>query len=193
MSRSKPKNPEPTKSPVEELTLDQTSQNIEAILAFYEREEKKISGSQRILERVSEFIGRPLFLGIVVIFVMLWTFANFLTSKLGYAEFDPAPFFWLQGLVTLGTLLLSSIVLIKQNRSAKMDEIRAHLDLKVTLLTEQKAAKMIELLEELRRDLPNVKDREDNHASALTHAMNPNSVTATLEEIGQQEIRIHPA
>ncbi len=192
MSRSKPNKHEPIKTPDEELTPDQTSQNIEAILSFYEREEKKISGSQRILERVSEFIGRPIFLGIVVIFVVLWILANFLTSKLGYVEFDPAPFFWLQGLVTLGTLLMSSIVLIKQNRSAKMDEIRAHLDLKVTLLTEQKAAKMIDLLEELRRDLPNVKDREDNHASALTQAMNPNLVTATLEEIGQQETRIHP-
>ncbi len=44
------------------------------------------------------------------------------------------------------------------DRYAEMQSVRAeqraHLDLKVTLLTEQKAAKLIDLLEELRRDLP---------------------------------------
>ncbi len=42
---------------------DQISQNIEAVLEFYTREEQKISRSQRTLERVSGFIGRPVFLG----------------------------------------------------------------------------------------------------------------------------------
>jgi hypothetical protein len=36
---------------------DQISQNIEAVLEFYAREELKISHSQRFLERISEFIG----------------------------------------------------------------------------------------------------------------------------------------
>lgn len=45
-------------------------------------------------------------------------------------------------------------------------DILAHLDLKVTLLTGQKAAKLIDLLEELRRDLPNVRNRHDPEAAA---------------------------
>jgi uncharacterized membrane protein len=65
---------------------------------------------------------------------------------------------------------------------AKLEEQRAHLDLKVTLLTEQKAAKMIDLLEELRRDLPNVKNRHDPEAVALQQSMNPDLVLAALDE-----------
>ena len=102
-------------------------------------------------------------------------------------EFDPAPYFWLQGLIGLGALLTATAVLSKQNRLAKLEEKRAHLDLKVTLLTEQKAAKMIELLEELRRDMPNVKDRHDSDAAVLKHSMNPDLVLAALDERGTSE------
>ena len=97
-------------------------------------------------------------------------------------EFDPAPFFWLQGIVGLGALLTATVVLTKQNRLAKLEEQRAHLDLKVTLLTEQKAAKLIDLMEELRRDLPNVKNRHDPEAAALQQSMNPDLVLAALDE-----------
>ncbi len=176
-----------------ESKLDQISQNIEAILDFYVREEQKISGSQRVLERLSNFIGQPIFLGLILIFVLIWMFANLLAPEVGFVAFDPPPFAWLGGLVTLSALLTSTIVLIKQNRMTRMDEMRAHLDLKVTLLTEQKAAKMIDLLEELRRDLPNVKNRDDSHAAALKQPMNPDLVVAALEEVKLQEIRVKPA
>ena len=165
-----------------ESESDQISQNLEAILEFYTREEKKISRSQRILERISGFIGQPLFLGFILLFVALWMLANDAMRQYGVAEFDPAPFFWLQGIVGLGALLTATVVLIKQNRLARLEEQRAHLDLKVTLLTEQKAAKLIDLLEELRRDLPNVRDRHDPEAAALQQSMNPDLVLAALDE-----------
>jgi uncharacterized membrane protein len=163
---------------------DQISQNIATVMEFYTREEQKISPSQRVLEHVSGFVGQPIFLGIILIFVTVWMLANTGLRGLGMVEFDPAPFFWLQGIIGLGALLTATVVLTKQNRLAKLAEQRAHLDLKVTLLTEQKAAKMIELLEELRRDLPNVKDRHDSDAAALKHSMNPDLVLAALDERG---------
>ena len=162
---------------------DQISQNIEAILEFYTREEQKISRSQRILERFSSFVGQPVFPGIILLFVALWILSNFLLHHLGMTVFDPAPYFWLQGIVGLSALLTATAVLSKQNRVAKLEEQRAHLDLKVTLLTEQKAAKLIDLVEELRRDLPNVKDRHDPEAVALRQSMNPDLVLATLDEL----------
>ena len=171
---------------------DQTSQNIEAIREFYSREEQKISRSQRITERVSGFIGRPIFLGFILLFVTLWIIANVVMRRMGMAEFDPAPYFWLQGIVSLGALLTANAVLIKQNRLAKLEEQRAHLDLKVTLLTEQKAAKLVDLLEELRRDLPNVKDRHDPEAAALKQSMNPDLVLATLDERAKPGWRTTP-
>jgi len=184
--------PDPLDTPFES-ERDQISQNIEAVLEFYTREEQKISRWQRILERISLFIGQPGFLGFILLFVSLWMLANTVLRQFGVAEFDPAPFFWLQGIVGLGALLTTTVVLTKQNRLAKLEEQRAHLDMKVTLLTEQKAAKLIDLLEELRRDLPNVRNRHDPEAAALQQSMNPELVLAALDERSEPDVRLKPA
>jgi uncharacterized membrane protein len=175
-----------------ESEIDQISQNIEAVLDFYTREDQKISFSQRILERISCLIGQPVFLGIILLIVSLWMLANVTLLQLGMEEFDPAPYFWLQGIIGLAALFTTTVVLSKQNRLAKLAEQREHLDLKVTLLTEQKAAKLINLLEELRRDLPNVKDRNDPEAAALQKSMNPELVLAALDERGESGVQVKP-
>ncbi len=169
---------------------DQVSQNIEAILEFYSREEQKISRPQRILERISRFIAKPVYLALILLLVGLWIFANVALRQLGMAQFDPPPYFWLQGIVGLGALLTATVVLSKQHRFARLAEQREHLDLKVTLLTEQKVAKLIDLMEELRRDLPNVRDRHDPDAAALQQSMNPSQVLAALDERGELEERV---
>jgi uncharacterized membrane protein len=108
--------------------------------------------------------------------------ANHLLAGEGLPRFDRTPFPWLQGIISLGALLIAVVVLSKQNRLAQLSEQRAHLDLKVTLLIEQKTAKLIELVEELRRDLPNVKNRHDLRAATLLQPMNPELVIAALDE-----------
>ena len=183
--------PDPRDTPFES-DRDQISQNIEAVLEFYTREGQKISRSQRILERISGLIGQPIFLGVILLFVALWMLANAVLRQFGMAEFDPAPFSWLQGIVGLGALLTATVVLTKQNRLAKLAEQREHLDLKVTLLTEQKAAKLIDLLEELRRDLPNVSNRHDPEAAALQQSMSPDRVLAALDERSEPDERLKP-
>ncbi|QSI78652.1 DUF1003 domain-containing protein [Niveibacterium microcysteis] len=161
---------------------DQISQNIAAVLEFYTREEENISLSQRALERFGRFVGQPIFLAVILTFVLLWACLNSMLSALNVVQFDPAPYIYLQGIVGLTALLTATVVLTKQNRLEKLAAQRAHLDLKVTLLTEQKAAKLIDLIEELRRDLPNVRDRHDPDAAALQKSMNPERVLAALDE-----------
>jgi uncharacterized membrane protein len=169
--------------------FDPISQNIGSILEFYTREEEKISRSQRILEDIGSFVGRPLYAGSILLFVALWIFANVYAREFGWMEFDPGPFHWLQGIIGLGTLLTTIAVLIKQNRLAKLGELRAHLDLQVNLLTEQKSTKLIDLMEELRRDLPMVKDRHDPEAAALQQPTDPQQVLAAIHEMRETEKR----
>jgi len=171
----------------------QINQNIEAVVDFYTREDQKISRSQRIVERISLFAGRPVFLALILVFVAAWMVANTLLHQLGLHEFDPAPFVWLQGGLGLAALLTATVVLTKQNRLERLAERRAHLDLKVTLLTEQKTAKLIDLIEELRRDLPNVKKRHDPEAAVLQESMDPDAVLAALDEPIEREERLKTA
>jgi uncharacterized membrane protein len=105
-----------------------------------------------------------------------------LSELLGFQPLDPPPFFWLQGIVSVGALLTTTVVLITQNREAKLEEQRLELELQVNLLTEQKTTKLIHLLEELRRDLPMVKNRDDPEAAALQKPTDLEEVLAALED-----------
>ncbi len=87
-----------------------------------------------------------------------------------------------KSLVTLGALLLTIVILITQNRQARLAERRAQLDLQVNLLAEQKITKLISLVEELRRDLPSVQNRHDPEAEAMQTATDPHAVLEALEE-----------
>jgi uncharacterized membrane protein len=161
---------------------DQISLNIEAVQEFYARESGKLSHSQRLLERLTALVGQPLFFIVILAFVAVWVGLDLACRALHWPEFDPAPYFWLQGIVGLCAWLTATAVLSTQIRSAKLAEQRANLDLKVMLLTEQKSAKLIDLLEELRRDLPNVNNRQDTHAESLQQSMNPARVLEALDE-----------
>lgn len=163
-----------------DLVPDPMAQHTDSILAFYTREERKITISQRMLEAISEGVGSPLGLGAIMLFVAVWVTASSFLKLTDGPAFDPPPFYWLQGLVGLGALFAAVVVLIKQNRLAKMEERRAHLELHVNLLTEQKVTKIINLLEELRRDLP-IKDRHDAEAAAFQSPTNPESILASLD------------
>ena len=161
---------------------EQVAENIETILEYYRREEKKVSGSQRTLELVRRVLGRPAFLVVTLTFVALWIGAE----SAGWVDFDPPPYFWLQGLVSLSALLMAAVILITQNRQSKIEAMHAHLDLQVNMLTEQKVSKLIELIEELRRDLPMVRDRRDASAEALQEPANAHEMLKALHE-GHEE------
>ena len=164
-------------------TPDPITHNIESIAAFYKREHEKVSGPQRIVEGISNVVGRPVYLGFVLVFVTLWILANLVAHQLGVAVFDPPPFPWLEGIIGLWALLTATVVLVRQERLAKLDERREHLDLQVNLLTEQKTTKLILLIEELRRDMPMVKNRYDPELEAMQQPTDPHRVLAEMEEI----------
>ena len=84
-------------------------------------------------------------------------------------------------MVGLGALLMTSIILITQNRRSAEAEQRAQLDLQVNILAEQKVAKLIVLLEELRRDIPTVHDRVDAVAEAMERPMDARAVLTALQ------------
>jgi uncharacterized membrane protein len=81
-------------------------------------------------------------------------------------------------------MLTATVVLVGQGRQTKLAEQRAHLDLQINLLTEQKVTKLIHLIEELRQDLPMVKEREDPHVSVLKEPTDAARVVSALERAG---------
>lgn len=164
----------------------QVNNNIRSIAEFHDREAGKLSDSDRRLDRVGNVIGRPLYLAGLLSLVLLWIGGNLLARHLGARPFEQPPFSALQGVLTFAALLTTTVVLIAQNRLARTERQRSQLDLQVNLLTEQKVTKLIHLLEELRRDLPMVKNRHDPEATALQQRTDTAQVLVALENVGAE-------
>ncbi len=140
------------------------------------------------MEVLTAALGRPRTVYVTLSFVVGWVAFNMVTPKLfGWQRIDPPPFFWLQGTVALSALLMTTLVLITANRQTRNAEERSHLDLQVNLLAEHKVAKLIALVEELRRDLPMVRDRIDREADAMQEAVDPHAMLEALERASEDE------
>jgi uncharacterized membrane protein len=61
--------------------------------------------------------------------------------------------------------------------------------LEATLLTEQKTRKIIELIEELRRDSPEIVDRHDPEAEQMAAKADPHVVLSVIEEVTEAVTR----
>jgi uncharacterized membrane protein/uncharacterized protein YjbJ (UPF0337 family) len=158
------------------------NENVDALASLRRRAERSVTPHQRRIETLTSRIGRPRSVYWILTFVAVWAVGNALAPRLGAVPFDPPPFPWLQGLVGLGALLMTTLVLTTQNRQTAHAEQRAQLDLQVNLLSEQKVAKLIALVEELRRDMPIVRDRVDPIAEAMKEPVDPHAVLSALEQ-----------
>jgi len=173
------------KKMITELT-DILDQDIETIVALRLHSERKVSRHQRLIEKVIQNLGRPSFFYLIWLFVILWILVSTSATSLHIPWNDPAPFFWLQGIIGFSALFMTTGVLITQNRQSKLAEQRRHLDLQINLLTERKVSKLIELMEDLRRDLPSVKNRLDPEAEAMKEPVDPHTALTSLNETLQE-------
>lgn len=165
---------------------DHISQNIETVIALRKQEWETVSPSERRLERISRFIARPLYMLGILSLSSLWMLLNAGATLLHRTAIDPPPFGWLELTLSFVALLTTTVVLIAQSRQTNLEQQRADLDLQVNLLTEQKVTKVIHLLEELRRDLPMVRDRHDPQATALQEGANTEQVVSALRDMASR-------
>jgi len=169
--------------------IDLIDQDVETLVSIRARAEQEVNHHQRRIERITSNLGRPRFLYFILSFVLLWILANLTIARLTGTTFDPPQFSWLQGIISLSALLMTTVVLITQNRQEKLNEQRRHLDLVITLLTERKVSKLIDLVEELRHDLPSVKNRHDPQAELMKEVADPDTILSSFHRTTEETIQ----
>ena len=163
------------------MPADPVRTHADTIGELHNEGQERIGAHQRGVESLTAWLGKPLTLYLILIFLVAWIGANLFLP----APWDEAPFPILSGLISAAALLLTTVVLITQNRQSADAERRAHLELHINLVAEQRTAKLIGLLEELRRDLP-IADRHDEEAEALQKPTDPREAMAAIsDKIGQ--------
>jgi uncharacterized membrane protein len=159
----------------------QIDNTIESIAELERKALASASLQQRAIERFTLAVGRPRTIWYVLLFVVVWIAANGFLKASGHSPFDAPPFAWLMDLSQVGALLMTVIILTTENRMSEIEEQRSRLHLQISMLAERKIAKVVALLEELRRDLPSVPNRHDAEAQEMTRATNPHQVAEELE------------
>ena len=154
---------------VAEALPDAAKFNLDLLNRVSDQADAEVSPLRAGIERIGDVFGTPTYFALVLIGIALWVVVNLWLKANGWRHYDEPPFFWLQGIVSSNALLLTVAVLIRQNRMSELAAHRAHLDLQINLLTEQKVSKAIELLGVLL----------DNHPSR------PTSVTSNLDDLAE--------
>src|SRR5258708_6209268 len=168
---------------------DILDQDIETMVALRMRVEGKVGRHQRLIEKLTSALGRPFSVYLLLAFVILWILINLSEKYLGLGIFDAPPFPWLQEIMSIGAFFMTVVILTTQNRQAKEEEQRRHLELQINLLTERKVSKLIGLLEDLRRDMPSVANRIDTEAVAMQEAVDPHTALTAFNETLQEAAR----
>lgn len=157
-------------------------ENLEVLSQFKDGEEAQISGLQLAIERISRVFGSPAFLAFALAFIGIWIAVNLWGISHGWRHVDAPPFFWLQGLVSCNALLLTVAVLIRQTRMAQVAEHRAHLDLQINLLTEQKVSKLLQILNAPQHDSAALPRGHDAEAHELTKPADTHALMHAIKE-----------
>jgi uncharacterized membrane protein len=159
--------------------VEETVRSIEQLHA-----EHRVSASlqQRTVARMTSLVSRPPVVFALATLVVGWIGANTIALALGRSPFDAAPFPWLQGAATLVSLFLVVLVLGAQRHEDEVSDRREMLALELAILSEQKSAKIIRMLEEFRRDHPQMLDRVDREADIMAQPANPRQVLDAIKE-----------
>ena len=166
-------------------------ETVAAIARVHAEHHQQTVPLQRLLTRLTSGASHPLFVCVLLAGVGSWMVVNLLLPRFGLPAFDEFPFNLLQGAISLAGLVIASLILTTQRRDDELASYREQLTLELSIIAEQKTAKMIGLLEELRRDLPGVENRVDHEAEALSQSSDPELILAAIKDVhdaSEQEV-----
>lgn len=143
------------------------------------RADAKRSLSAQLADQMTAGFGSVLFLAINAVWFVAWIVAN-LGLIPGLAAFDPFPFGLLTMVVSLEAIILAIVVLISQNRAARIADLREEVALQVEEISEREITKVLALMVRL-LDKQGVDLSQDEELQAMLQDTDTERLTAVLE------------
>lgn len=120
-------------------------ENIETIARLEQQFLEERTFVDRVGDTVGSFVGTMTFVLLHATWFITW-FAINLKLIPGVPAFDPYPFILLSVAVSCEGVLLTTFVLMKQNRMSKRADQRNQLNLQVDMLSEREITKILQML-----------------------------------------------
>ena len=167
----------PAETPTPPKTVTANIQSVAAMESALERHRTLVD---RVADLIGGFSGSMTFVLLHILWFLAWFLIN--TGVIpGVKKFDPYPFILLAMVVSVEGVLLSTFVLMKQNRMQQRIDIRDQLDLQINLLSEKEVTKTLQLLRAI-ADKLDVKPSPEDDAE-LNEMASTTSVDMLAERI----------
>lgn len=127
-----------------------TASNVKKAVELDHKHDDDLTMPEKIANKANDFAGSVAFIICHLVVFTLWIGYNLFAGKSG---FDPYPFTFLTMTVSLEAIILSSLLLISQNRMADKSDARHKLDLQINLLAEQENTMMLRVLDRIAEKL----------------------------------------
>jgi uncharacterized membrane protein len=171
--------PRPGRASAPHSAEELTRRNVERVMALEAAQHRKARPSERVADAITRFSGSIGFVWFSLVLVAGWIGLNlFLPTR---DRLDPFPFPLLTLVLSVEAIFLSIFILMSQNRSARIDEKRGHLDLQLNMLSEQENTKMLGMLEEIGRAV-GAEFCDGPDVDVLTAATEPEGLSQMIDE-----------
>jgi uncharacterized membrane protein len=148
--------------------------------SFRARANAKRSLAERLADHLTTGFGSMVFLVVNCLWFVVWIVSN-LGLIPGLPAFDPFPFGLLTMVVSLEAIILAIIVLISQNRAARIADLREEVALQVEEISEQEVTKLLELMAKL-LEKQGVDLSQDEELREMLQPTDTEKLTQVLEE-----------
>jgi uncharacterized membrane protein len=155
--------------------------HIESIVKQEEQALEQRSSSERLADSVGIFAGSLSFVVLHLVFVTAWLLVN--SGQIPRVRsFDPWPFSLLGVIVAVEAVILSSFILMRQNRMMRRGERRDHLNLQVDLLAEKEITKLLQMVRAICGHMGLQNIMADTEIRDLSQNTSIESLSQTLED-----------
>jgi uncharacterized membrane protein len=159
----------------------QSQSHIDSIVKQEEDALERRSSAERFADGVGLFMGSLPFVAFQLVFMLAWLLVNGGEIR-GLRPFDPYPFSLLGMIVAVEAVILSSFILMRQNRMMRRGELRDHLNLQVDLLAEKEITKVLQMVRAICIHLGLQDIAGDKEIRELSETTSIESLSQTLED-----------
>ncbi|WP_174301231.1 DUF1003 domain-containing protein [Caulobacter sp. S45] len=162
--------------------IDHVEANVQRMAELHAKHAGGVTFLQKVTLATTSRLGRASTVTITVALLLAWIVYNLAGTRFGLRVFDPRPFPLLSVGSSVVCLFTTLLILVTQRREEELARHRAQLTLHLVALAEQKIAKVIDLLEEQRRENPLLPSRDDHEARDMSQASDPDRVLDRIIE-----------
>ncbi|HEX2253929.1 MAG TPA: DUF1003 domain-containing protein [Thermoanaerobaculia bacterium] len=169
---------------------DSIGRSKQEILNVHRRVAREQGALQRVIGQTGRVLASPGFFVAVFLLHAGWVVVN-LPAVSPFPPFDPPPYMLLATIASVEAPFLALLILMRQQRDRKIDELRSETALQVSLHAERETSALVGLVSELCRRLEVETDLDPGHLQAMREPLDARHLFEELrhhlEEIEKDE------